>query len=177
MYNAFHRFAQLARTIAITVMMSAVGACSGTPGSPSSFNAASPELHAASRTLNVPADQAYTDTGIAVSGEDRLHFGASGKVEWRLDCTGHCLKGPNGIPTTKHLCRHLQRPGDRYGKFTAPGLACFSLIGKIRSDGTPFEVGQTLTYTVPASDSGELYLGFNDNRYVDNSGSYLVKIH
>jgi hypothetical protein len=80
---------------------------------------------------------------------------------------------PNGIPVTKRYCASRQQ-GE--GGWTAYGLACWSLIGKIGTEGTPFEVGKLLEYTVPASQAGELYLGFNDSYYPDNEGSYNVQV-
>jgi RHS repeat-associated protein len=54
-----------------------------------------------------------------------------------------------------------------------PGLACWSLVGRIGADGTPFDVGSAATINASA---GELYLGVNDNFYSDNSGSWTVEI-
>lgn len=166
----------LGSAVASMAMAGALAACSGVPGSSTSFSAPAPNQRDLSRmTLDVPSTQAYTDSGVAVAGGQRLHFSATGKTQWRLDCNGRCLKRPGGIPYTKRRCKRLQE-SQEFGQFTAPGLACFSLIGKVGSDGAPFEIGGLLSYVVPTSDSGELYLGFNDNRYQDNSGSFSVKI-
>lgn len=130
-------------------------------------------------TISVPAKDPYTDTGISVSANQQLGFDASGHARWARSCQTPrhpgCMSNPDGIPYSTRECRKLQR-SKLFGPFEAPGLACFSLIGKIGTNGTPFEVGKQLDYTVPATVSGELYLGFNDNYYKDNRGSFKVNI-
>jgi len=54
-------------------------------------------------------------------------------------------------------------------------LACWSLIGKIGQNGTPFQVGTSLT-NFTAHVSGELFLGVNDNILRDNTGSWIARI-
>jgi hypothetical protein len=60
------------------------------------------------------------------------------------------------------------------GKFVAPGLPCWSLIGRIGQSGTIFEVGSSKSFV--AASSGEVYLGVNDNYFGDNSGSWTASI-
>jgi hypothetical protein len=54
------------------------------------------------------------------------------------------------------------------------------LIGKVGSDGQPFQVGSSLK-NFPAPSSGELFLGVNDNPsdYFDNTGEWIafVQLH
>jgi hypothetical protein len=58
--------------------------------------------------------------------------------------------------------------------FPAPNLRCWSLIGRVGEDGTPFYVGNGLL--LHASTSGELYLGVNDDQLGDNSGSWTAVV-
>jgi hypothetical protein len=48
-----------------------------------------------------------------------------------------------------------------------------SLIGKIGEEGKPFEIGFARTPVI-AQDSGNLYLGVNDNNFKDNNGALDV---
>jgi hypothetical protein len=56
------------------------------------------------------------------------------------------------------------------------GAHLMALVGRIGPNGTPFLVGQQVTFTAPAS--GELYLAPNDNWYTlwDNSGAVSVAV-
>nr|NNM89710.1 hypothetical protein [Bacilli bacterium] len=56
--------------------------------------------------------------------------------------------------------------------YPAPTLNRYSFIGKIGSNGKPFEVGSS--YTGTASGAGTLYLMINDNILYDNSLSSKV---
>lgn len=56
----------------------------------------------------------------------------------------------------------------------APGIIWQSLVGKIRSSGTPFYVAEA--YSQSATQSGRLYLGYNDQRglsFTDNFGYFV----
>jgi len=55
--------------------------------------------------------------------------------------------------------------------FVCPGLYAWSLIGKI-SGSTCVQLGSAGTFTAPSS--GSLTLFFNDNDYIDDSGSWTV---
>jgi hypothetical protein len=57
------------------------------------------------------------------------------------------------------------------GGYLAPGLGRYVLVGVVDS-GTPFEVGSGTTVSGP----GELFLGYNDNVYGDNGGSFTATI-
>lgn len=57
--------------------------------------------------------------------------------------------------------------------FVSQELAGGALIGRI-GDGTPFLVGESFEAT--ATDSGLLYLAFNDSRSDDNAGGFEVEI-
>jgi hypothetical protein len=157
----------------LSLASGSVGAtdCSGTVPALTSSAAA----HKLTIQLFVHANEPYTDSGVAVQANEQISFAASGSAKWRELCRGRCVVGPNGWSLRRPKCRQLQK-SRVFGKFTAPGLPCFSLIGRIGSNSSPFEVGSSLNYTVPASASGELYLGFNDNYYIDNTGGFTAEI-
>jgi hypothetical protein len=85
--------------------------------------------------------------------------------------TGDCPSGvncdvdPNGVPYV--VCSE-----QGLGPAPAPGLNCVSLIGKVGLRGKPFEVGTWLRTTT--STGGELYLGVNDVKFSDNTGSWIA---
>ena len=64
--------------------------------------------------------------------------------------------------------------GQFYLPFPAPQFPCWSLIGRIGTNGALFEVGASTTFQ--AQTAGELYLGINDNNLGDNSGIWTVAI-
>jgi len=122
-----------------------------------------------SATVNIVLTQVWTDTGLQVSSGDMITITASGTLDWYTGgcpVAGTCNTTPSGDPYSS--CQGLSG-------FPAPGLACWSLIGKIGQNGTPFQVGTSLTnFTAPAS--GELFLGVNDNYLPDNTGSWIAKV-
>ena len=54
--------------------------------------------------------------------------------------------------------------------WAAPGINCYSLIGRIGTNGVVFLVGPSFQLRSPVA--GELYLGFNDDVYWDNGGEF-----
>jgi len=125
-----------------------------------------------SRTVSIIMNQAWTDSGLAVMKGQRQAVSASGKLNW---LTGNkcflagqtCTTTPDG--NTWSTCATQPPPA-----FTAPGLACWSLIGKIGANGTPFEVGASSQFTDRVT--GELFLGINDNVYTDDTGSWSATV-
>jgi hypothetical protein len=114
--------------------------------------------------------QPYTDTNVQISSGETFTVMASGTLQYAsaTTCTsGSCQTTPAGEPPA--YCTN-----DSEGAFAAAELNCWSLIGKIGVNGTPFEVGDSLTMT--ATTSGTLYLGVNDDYYGDNSGAWTAVI-
>jgi hypothetical protein len=108
--------------------------------------------------LAVPANQAWTDTGLTVRRGETIRFGASGTIQLsRTDAAT-----PAGNANLR--ARTLPRPGFPVG----------ALIGKI-GDNQPFAIGQTDSQVVMTSD-GRLWLGINDTTFGDNSGEFRVVI-
>jgi hypothetical protein len=111
------------------------------------------------QTLNVPANQAWTDTGITVNQGDRVAFQASGEINYGRS------PGMNVTP---------DGGGDRRATYPDPTVPVGALIGKI-GNSKPFAIGnQRQALTMPAS--GRLMLGVNDNEVADNSGAFTVVI-
>jgi PA-IL-like protein len=110
-------------------------------------------------TINVPANQAWTDTGINVNAGDRVAFQASGEIQFGR--TAGMTATPDGN-------------GSMRGNYPDPSVPVGALIGKI-GNGAPFGIGmQTQALGMPAT--GRLFLGVNDNDYSDNSGAFTVSI-
>ncbi len=136
---------------------------SPTPPTPPSLNVV---------TVQIPAGQSFTDTGIAVSAGDTVIISASGLITLTTD--GHIPPmSPAGFPPNCTATEPV------YGQvnlsaFVAPQQPCWSLVGKIGVNGSIFEVGTGTTFKAEAS--GELYLGVNDNNFGDNSGNWTASI-
>lgn len=153
--------------IAAIGSLSCLVGCGGGGGSSSLPQAASPTAFPSTVIVSIGPTKAFTDTGAQVSTGEQLDIVSTGTITWSTSCSSNCKATPNGTPWS--ACSTT--PG---GPFTAPGLPCWSLIGKIGTTGAPFEVGSELKFSAPAS--GELYLGVNDNYYPDNSGTWKSTI-
>jgi hypothetical protein len=110
-------------------------------------------------TIRVPANQAWTDTGITVNQGDRVTFQASGEINYGRS-PGQTA-GPNG-------------GADRRPNYPDPSVPVGALIGRI-GNGAPFAIGNQ-TQALPMPASGRLMLGVNDNELADNSGFYTVAV-
>jgi len=133
---------------------------------PSSGPTGTTRLSVSSPSVNVPATQAFTDTGIAISQHEVFSVTATGTASYS---TGHNV-GPQGVGFKKFACTHAQS----IAAFTAPGLRCWSLIGRIGTRGVVFYVGPSSHVEAPVA--GELFLGFNESFYGDNSGAFTATI-
>jgi hypothetical protein len=110
-----------------------------------------------SSTIQVPATQAWTDTGIDVVQGQRLAISASGEVAYapgRLSNAGG-------------------DPAEHNAAFPVGNWPVGALIAKIGSS-KPFPIGAAQTLAMPAS--GRLMLGVNDTILTDNSGAFQVTI-
>lgn len=118
-------------------------------------------VQASSQTVSVPAGQPWTDTGIDVPAGAHLQISASGIIKIAGSDPG---KGPSGGPPC------LAADG-----WVAPGLVCWSLIGRV-AGGTPFAVGDGVDLIAPAA--GRLELGVNDDSatFSDNSGAWTAVV-
>jgi hypothetical protein len=120
--------------------------------------------------VTVSVTQPFTDTGLDVQQGATITIHAGGQVQYR---SRHVRKAdPDGVPWGK-ACRDIASQASS-APFPAPGLSCWSLVGKIGADGKPFEVGKSATFL--ARTNGKLLLGINDNYLPDNSGSWVVAV-
>ena len=124
----------------------------------------------------VPGPDEWVDTGITVVAGEAITISANGQVYIGAIGLGQPnisdYQTPAGDPTTTTAAQT-----GFAGAFAAPGLVPWSLVGRIGSSGTPFEVGSGSAIAAPTS--GRLYLSVNDNNFSDNSGSWdaLVRIN
>jgi hypothetical protein len=115
----------------------------------------------ATRTVQVAANQPWTDTGITVRDGDMVSFQASGQINFGQ--TPGMQAGPDG------------NPAGHSPNYPIPALNVGTLIGKIGSS-APFGIGNnTAPIRMPAR--GKLLLGVNDNEIKDNSGNFSVVIN
>src|SRR5262249_2965408 len=115
----------------------------------------------------VPSTRSWTETGITVRRGDVVAISARGQMH--LGTGAIAAMTPAGIPWGAACDRVL---GAQSG-WIAPGLDCWSLIGRIGT-GKPFAVGFGRTFTAP--DTGALVLGVNDDYFGDNAGSWSTTI-
>jgi hypothetical protein len=120
--------------------------------------------------VTVPARRALTDTGIALRAGASVVLSASGSVHFG---GGQITRlGPAGIAWGPS-CTAIAHGQARNSPWPAPGLRCWSLIGKVGAGG-PFEVGTGTSFRVRTA--GELSLGVNDNFLPDNFGTFAVTV-
>jgi len=110
-------------------------------------------------TIQVSANQAWTDTGITVNQGDRVAFQASGEITYGRSA-GQTARPDGGA--------------DRRPNYPDPSVPVGALIGKV-GNSAPFGIGtQSQPLGMPAS--GRLMLGVNDNELADNGGAYTVVV-
>jgi hypothetical protein len=131
---------------------------------------------AATTTVTVNADDpSFIDSGIALTLKEPFSITATGKAKWTLTSRS---TGPNGYRFSQsngvHTCGYDQYHPYKVPSFLAPGLNCWSLVGRIGTTGVIFFVGTSLKMRAPYS--GELYLAFNDDYYPNNSGDFVATI-
>lgn len=113
------------------------------------------------RTVVVPSNVQWTNTGFNVSRGQYLRFEPSGEI--RLSTNGEDIARPAGALSFRHAERA-----------TIPTIPVGALIGRI-GNGQPFPIGDT-TNAFDMPDSGRLFLGVNDDHVNDNTGNYVVKV-
>jgi hypothetical protein len=113
------------------------------------------------RTVVVPSNVLWSNTGINVSRGQSLRFEPSGEV--RLSFNGDDRGRPSGAMSFRHS-----------DKAPIPTVPVGALIGRI-NNGQPFSIGDTTnSFQMPAD--GRLFLGINDDHVADNSGNFVVRI-
>ncbi len=111
-------------------------------------------------TIAVPANVAWTDTGINVTSRVSIAFAGSGDIMLGPGMSS----GVGGSPaaTVANI------------KYPVPGAPAGALIGRV-GNGRPFLIGPN-TQSIRMPGSGRLMLGVNDDHVPDNSGSFQVTI-
>jgi hypothetical protein len=113
------------------------------------------------RTVVVPGNVQWTNTGFNVNRGQYLRFEPSGEI--RLSTNGDDIARAAGALSFRHA-----------DKATIPTIPVGALIARI-GNGDPFPIGDTTNaFDMPAS--GRLFLGVNDDHLADNSGNYVVKV-
>ena len=113
------------------------------------------------RSVVVPSNVEWTNTGLNVSRGQYLRFEPSGEI--RLSTNGEDIGRAAGAMSAR-----------RADKATIPSIPVGALIGRV-GNGQPFSIGDT-TNAFDMPESGRLFLGVNDDHVQDNSGNYVVKI-
>jgi hypothetical protein len=116
---------------------------------------------AGARSVVVPGNVAWTNSGLNVTRGQYLRFEPSGEI--RLSFNGEDIATAAGGKNFRLV--------DKAQIATIPVGA---LIGRV-GNGQPFSIGDTTqAFQMPAE--GRLFLGVNDDHVADNSGNYVVKV-
>ena len=113
---------------------------------------------AGARTIQVPANQPWTDTGITVLRGESLQFQSSGDI--MISPTVSSGLGGSPVPPGGPLPVGSAGPG--------------ALIARV-GNGAPFLLSNNPS-PVPMPAAGRLMLGINHNDHTDNSGAFTVSI-
>lgn len=113
------------------------------------------------RSVVVPSNVEWTNTGINVTRGQHLRFETSGEI--MLSFSRDDVSRASGSVRSR-----------QDDKAPVPALPVGALIGRI-ANGRPFSIGDT-TNIVDMPASGRLFLGVNDDHVPDNSGNFVVKI-
>jgi hypothetical protein len=119
------------------------------------------EAPANARSVVVPSNVQWTNTGFNVSRGQFLRFEPTGEI--RLSMNGEDIGRPAGAMDAR-----------KAPNATIPSIPVGALIGRI-GNGQPFPIGDARTaFDMP--DNGRLFLGINDDHVADNSGNYVVRV-
>ncbi|HMD33602.1 MAG TPA: LecA/PA-IL family lectin [Vicinamibacterales bacterium] len=108
-------------------------------------------------TIQVPATEAWTDTGIDVRQGDRFAISATGQVAYAAG----------------RMSNAGGDPAEHNPAFPVGNWPVGALVAKIGAS-KPFPIGAAQTLAMPTS--GRLMLGVNDTILTDNSGAFQVTI-
>jgi len=114
--------------------------------------------YGSARTVTVPGNQTWSNSGIDVRRGDVIHFRASGNVGLSTNPSDYAT--PSGAVD-----------GRMAGNSPLRGVTGGLLIGRV-GNSQPFAIGTESDVTMPAN--GRLYLGVNDDDVRDNTGSFVV---
>lgn len=108
----------------------------------------------------VPAQEAWTSTGIAVRRGEWITFNATGEIRLTTDAAD--VAGAAGSAANR-TAANAQIPSTPIG----------ALIGRV-GNSRPFVIGNQTRIQMPAN--GVLFLGINDDHHADNSGELRVEV-
>lgn len=115
---------------------------------------------AADGSFVVPANRAWTDTGITVRGGEVFRFSVTGEIKFGTEENQTANADGNAAV--------------RSARYPVPALPVGGLIGRV-GGGRPFPIG-TNTGPITLGQGGRLSLGINDDAFTDNSGAFRVVI-
>lgn len=110
-------------------------------------------------TIVVPGNQQWTPTGMIVRKGETISLNTTGQIQLSQDAND--VAAPAGST--------IQR---RAPSSPLPGQLAGALIGRIGPNGRPFGIGNQTSIVMP--ESGELFLGVNDDHVGDNTGEFRV---
>ncbi len=113
------------------------------------------------RSVVVPANVQWTNTGFNVTRGQFLRFEPTGEI--RLSTNGEDIGRPAGAMDARKV-----------PNAPLPSIPVGALVGRI-GNGQPFPIGDTRN-GFEMSDNGRLFLGINDDHVADNSGNYVVQV-
>jgi hypothetical protein len=138
----------------------AAGISTGTQTGASS-GSASGSLTGDGLTVTIPGNTRWMGTGIFVRSGERLSLQSEGTVYLRSGSTDAAT--PAGASDAR-----------RASGSELPGELAGALIGRVGPQGEAFGIGDQSNISMP--ESGELFLGINDDELSDNSGQFTVRI-
>jgi hypothetical protein len=109
----------------------------------------------------VPARQAWTATGLTVQKGETLRFNTTGQIQLSADSND---VAHSAGATSQRLAQGAPLPRAFAG----------ALIARIGTTGQPFAIGNQTTVQMP--ETGQLFLGINDDNFNDNQGEFRVEI-
>ena len=150
------------------IFLSSVANVAGFPNQPGTNQAGTgtsggnnPNAPVDARTIVVPANVAWSNSGISVRRGQQIRFDSTGEI--RLSFNGDDVARPAGA-----------KSGRTADRSPIPSFPAGALIGRI-NNGPPFAIGDT-SNPIAMSDNGRLFFGVNDDHVNDNSGNFVVKI-
>lgn len=124
--------------------------------------------------VTVPADQNWLNTEINVEAGRTLTINANGEILVTRPGQANPIASTLGPEGTFHFLDKESRlwfPLPAAGAGPAP---VYALIGRVGVKGRPFYVGRN--HSVLATESGELWLGVNDDVCAENKGHFSARI-
>jgi hypothetical protein len=135
-------------------------------------SAAGGSFQGVDRTVNVPGNQPWIDTGLTVRRGDRIAFRATGEIRLARPNQPELVASPDGA--TGVLAESVTGPRRRVSSVPVPGMQVGGLIARIGSS-DPFPIGLQ-NEPITMGQSGRLMLGVNAASFEDNRGAFTVDI-